>query len=78
MDKISKFIKKLSGQEQKRLKETIDLLLVDDTSNLDIKKLKGRNGNIFRVRAGSIRIIFKKEKKIISIFLIERRSSRHL
>jgi len=65
MDLVSKFLKKL---DQKRRQE-IEVLLLQikrrQISGLDIKKLKGA-ANIFRVRRGSIRIIFSVEKNPVS------------
>lgn len=73
MDKIIKFLKKLSKKEQQRVLKIIKQLERNDLKNLHIKKLSGEQ-NIYRVRVGDIRIIFlhlKNESRIISI---ERRS----
>ena len=76
MDKVDKFIKKLSHYEQRRLKEIVDKILAGTVGGLSVKKLKGYD-DMFRVRAGNLRVIFKKEKKknSMNIILIEKRSS---
>ena len=48
------------------------MLVSGDVSTLDIKKLKGVD-DIYRVRIGNLRIIFKKEPKDIRILDIGRR-----
>ncbi len=72
MDKIAKLLKKLSQKERERLEEVLTLLLSKDTSSLDIKKLKGVE-DIYRVRAGELRVIFQKQGKEIRILEISRR-----
>ncbi len=73
MDKISKFIKKLSDKECVKSEQIVSRILSGDINGLDIKKLKGHN-NLFRVRAGNIRVIFKKEKDSVNIITIDRRN----
>ncbi len=73
MDKIEKALKKLSAQEKKRLKTILEKIKSGNFTNLDFKKLKGKD-NIFRVRTGKIRVIFMKKDKSILILAIERRS----
>ena len=69
MDKWVKTISRLSPNLRKKVKETIQLILLNHISALDIKKLKGVE-NIFRIRIGKIRIIFSKhdnKNKIIGV-----------
>jgi len=73
MDKIQKILKKLTSQERNSVRLILEKIQKKDFSDLDIKKLKGRN-DIFRVRKGSLRIIYCLEKKDIYILTIERRS----
>ncbi|MEK9175729.1 MAG: hypothetical protein AAB795_04060 [Patescibacteria group bacterium] len=73
MDKITKFLNKLSSKEKEVVVNIISHILANDFFHLDIKKLKGEN-NIFRVRKGDIRIIFQKKKNNIFILAVERRS----
>jgi len=75
MDKIVKALKKLSQRESELIKEILVKLENKQLENLDIKKLKGRN-DIFRIRKGQIRIIYRLDKKgNIFILAIERRSN---
>ena len=73
MDKIGKFLKRLSKEEQKFIEKVLIKLRAGSLQGLDVKKLKGERG-FFRVRIGSIRIIFKKEGDITVVIAIERRS----
>lgn len=72
MDKIAKLLKKLSPKERERIEETLALLLSGDTTSLDIKKLKGVD-DVYRVRIGDVRVIFKKDGKEILVLEISRR-----
>lgn len=74
MDRISKQLGKLSEKERKKLKAILYLLNQGKFSGLDIKKLKDRQ-DLFRVRKGDIRIIFRVLKnRQIFILAVERRS----
>ncbi|MEK7542234.1 MAG: type II toxin-antitoxin system RelE/ParE family toxin [Patescibacteria group bacterium] len=77
MDKIEKAFRKLSEKERRIVKEILLKLEKGDVSSLDAKKLKTR-GDIFRVRKGDIRIIYRKgnAKQEIFILAIERRSEK--
>ncbi|HEY5221010.1 MAG TPA: hypothetical protein VIJ29_02595 [Candidatus Paceibacterota bacterium] len=75
MDAIKKALKKLSAKERGWVKEILKKLVVGELQGLDIRKLQGRD-DIFRIRKGSIRIIYRKSMGTISILLIERRSER--
>ncbi len=72
MDKISKLLKKLSAKEQERLEEILAVLMSEDSSSLDIKKLKGVD-DVYRVRTGDLRVIFQKQGGEIRILEISRR-----
>ncbi len=74
MDRISKFLARLSRDEQKWVMETIEQLIAGESSSLDIKKLKGQK-YVYRVRVGDMRIIYTKEKSI-RIVAIERRNDK--
>lgn len=71
MDKITKALKKLTEKERRLVSDALEQLRSGKTANPDVKKLKGRN-DIFRVRKGNIRIIYKAGKNI-SVLSIERR-----
>jgi mRNA-degrading endonuclease RelE of RelBE toxin-antitoxin system len=75
MDKIKKALNRLSPRERQKFKEILLQIDVGDFKDLDLKKLKGRN-DIFRVRRGNIRIIFRKKDDSIRILSLERRSSK--
>lgn len=72
MDQIAKFLKKLLPKEKRVIEDTVVRVLAHDFSGLDVKKLKGAD-NRFRVRKGSIRVIFRKDEKNIFILSIDRR-----
>jgi mRNA-degrading endonuclease RelE of RelBE toxin-antitoxin system len=72
VDKIEKFLKKLSLKERNSAQYIIEKILLDSTHDLDVKKLKGEQ-NFFRVRKGSIRIIFFKDSADTWIVFIGRR-----
>lgn len=75
MDKIGKALKNLSEKERKAIAEVLTQLKAGSFENLDIKKLKGRR-DIFRVRHGKWRIIYRMLEKEIFILVIERRSEK--
>jgi mRNA-degrading endonuclease RelE of RelBE toxin-antitoxin system len=75
MDKISKAIKKLSAKDAVKISEIIEMLISGNFNKLDIKKLKGFD-DIFRVKKGSIRIIFKKEESDVKILSIGTRNDK--
>lgn len=73
MDKIGKFLKKLSYGERITIEDIIKRVISRDFFGLDMKKLKGED-NRFRVRKGGTRIIFIKEENEIKILSVERKS----
>ena len=75
MDRIDKSFKKLDEKEKLQVKKILTKLLAGDFKNLDIKKLKGKE-DIFRVRNGSIRIIYRIKNKGPFILLVERRNDK--
>ncbi|MCB9805829.1 type II toxin-antitoxin system RelE/ParE family toxin [Candidatus Nomurabacteria bacterium] len=75
MDKISKAVKKLNSKDALKIADTIELLVKGDLKNLNIKRLKGHK-DIFRVRVGNYRIIFKKEVKGVTILHIGNRDEK--
>lgn len=74
MDKIEKALSKLTEKEREAIKDILTQLQAGSFENLDIKKLKGRS-DIFRVRKGKLRIIYRliKEREIY-ILTVERRT----
>jgi len=76
MDKIQKALNKLSNKEQKQVKVILEKLYKNELKNFDIKKLKGRN-DIFRIRKGGIRIIYRLDSNNnIFILAIEKRNDK--
>ena len=73
MDKIQKALQKFTQKERALIQSLLEKLDSGNTKGLDIKKLKGRN-DIFRVRKGNMRIIYRLDGKgKISVLAIERR-----
>jgi len=73
MDKISKALKKFSDKERKWVKEILRKLKNGEFKDLRIKKLKKRK-DIYRVRKGNIRIIYRNKAKRIILLTIEKKS----
>ncbi|MBU1015431.1 hypothetical protein KKI17_03330 [Patescibacteria group bacterium] len=73
MDKISKALKRLSPKERRQMRELLFKVKSGNLAGLDLKKLKDRE-DIFRVRKGDLRIIFRQKSKSITILALERRS----
>ena len=74
MDRISKFLNKLSQKELTVIKDVLEKIKKAEMANLDMKKLKGAD-NFFRVRKGDIRIIYRiSEKEEIILLNIERKN----
>jgi mRNA-degrading endonuclease RelE of RelBE toxin-antitoxin system len=75
MDAIRKALKKLTDKERVWVKEVLKRLESNKPQGLDIKKLKGRE-DIFRVRKGDIRIVYRNQDGVIFVLLIERRNEK--
>jgi mRNA-degrading endonuclease RelE of RelBE toxin-antitoxin system len=74
MDKISKQLDKLTDKEKHKLLELLNSIKQGKVSGLDLKKLKDRQ-DLFRVRKGDFRIIFRiSETHQVYILALERRS----
>lgn len=76
MDKITKALKNFNTNERNKIKIILFKIKSGIFNELDIKKLKGYD-NIFRVRKGKIRIIYRVDQKDNKIYIltIERRSN---
>ena len=70
--KIDKVLSKLAKKERKVIEECVTKLISGKTKELNIKKLKGHS-DIFRIRKGSLRILYRIEGKEIFILAIERK-----
>ena len=74
MDRISKFLNKLSQKELTVVKDVLEKIKKGEMENFDMKKLKGAD-NFFRIRKGDIRIIYRiNEKEEIILLNIERKN----
>ena len=76
MDKIDKNLARLSEKEREWARQILKQISSQNFQGLDIKKLKGKN-DVFRVRKGDIRIIYRVFlKKEVFVLSIERRSEK--
>ncbi len=73
MDKISKILSKLRPKERAWADRAVRLIRIGQVSEFDVKKLKGFN-NIFRVRKGRVRIIYKIDKSYFVIIDVQTRN----
>jgi len=73
MDKIQRFLNNLSPKEKLRIKDILIRINLQNFKGLDLKKLKGRS-DIFKIRKGKLRIIFRKRDNKIFILTIEKRN----
>ena len=74
-DRIAKSLDRLNGKEKRSVKSVLVLIKRGDLASLDVKKLRGHK-DIFRVRKGNIRIIYRDTGSGIFILAIERRSEK--
>ena len=74
-DKIDKIIKSLTPQTRERLKQRLLKLKRDPFSGSDIKKIKGFDDKIYRLRMGKIRIIYKTGNNGVEIIDIDYRGN---
>ena len=72
MDKIDKALDKISAKDRLEIKDIFLKLKSGNLEELNIKKLKGRD-NVFRVRRGNLRVIYRLEGKKIFILSIGHR-----
>jgi mRNA-degrading endonuclease RelE of RelBE toxin-antitoxin system len=73
VDKITKALNKFTQKEKDLVKSLLLKINKNNFEGLDLKKLKGRN-DIFRVRKGKIRIIYRIDREQIYLLVIEKRS----
>jgi mRNA-degrading endonuclease RelE of RelBE toxin-antitoxin system len=72
MDKITKFLKKLSKKEALLVQDILEKIYKNE-KGLYIKKLKGHH-DVYRVRIKTIRVMFRKVGDRVHVFEITRRS----
>lgn len=75
VDRIQKVLEKLTEKERQQIRVIVQQIVDNDTSGLDIKKIKGAS-SVYRVRKGDIRIVFSKTEQYIQILQIERRNEK--
>lgn len=73
MDKIDKALNKFSAKEKLEVKDIFLKIKSGNLKELNIKKLRGRN-DVFRVRKGNLRVIYRTEESKIFILSVGRRS----
>ena len=72
MGNIDKFLKKLSEKKRKEIEKLVANIINNNLKALDCKKLKGTR-DIFRVRKGNIRILFRRIGNRSMVISIEQR-----
>lgn len=75
MDKLTKFLSKLSQRDRDGLLSVMEDLLIGDFTGLTVKKLVG-HADLFRVRKGRFRIIFRQNEHGIFIEKVEKRDEK--
>jgi mRNA-degrading endonuclease RelE of RelBE toxin-antitoxin system len=73
MEKLKKYLLRLSKDERERIIKVIEMITFNNCVGLDIKKLKGYS-DIYKVRVGANRVIFRKTETDNYILQISRRS----
>ena len=75
MDKIEKFLRRLTRNERERIASVLVRIVAGEYSKIDVKKMKGY-GNLYRARVGTIRIIFIEQNSKRRIIAVGRRDDR--
>ena len=75
MDKIEKLLSRLTSKEREDVRFLLASLARKEYKGIDVKKLKGRD-NIFRVRKGALRIIYRVVVDAVFLLAIERRNEK--
>lgn len=73
MDKLTKSLAQIPEKERRKIKTIVKKISRRDFKGLDLKKLSGRD-DIYRVRQGDRRIIFRLIKDEAYILAVEKRS----
>lgn len=73
VDRIDKALRRLALKERRAIGELAVRIQKGGLAGLDIKKLRGTD-DIYRVRKGDLRIIFRKSADDVFILAIERRN----
>ena len=75
MNRLEKSLKRLSPKETKAVEKVVEKLTKREWTGLDVVKLKGTT-DVFRVRVGRLRVIFRQRAKEVDILVIESRSEK--
>lgn len=70
---LEKFLAKVTEKEKKILDGVIEKIIEKDLKGFDVKKLAGHD-DVFRIRKGNFRILFKVTKTDNKIILVDKRS----
>lgn len=70
-------INKGDKKSAKMILKTVETFAKNPVGNFDIKDLKGRYGNLKRLRTGNYRIIFEDNGKTMSIYEIKHRQEAY-
>ncbi len=73
MDKISKALKKFTDREKVLVKGILVKIKKGSLESLQVNKLKGYD-DIFRVKKGRLRVIYRMNGEKINLLTIEKRS----
>ena len=73
MEKIKKLLLKLTLDERKKIETTLTKIISNNLNDVNVRKLRGHE-DIFRVRVGKLRIIFRRDDTLNRILEISRRS----
>jgi len=73
MDKITKFLSRLTQKERCRVTDVVIDIIKGEMSAYDRKKMKGY-ANLYRIRVGDIRIVYLEQDRERRIILIDRRN----
>lgn len=74
-DKIKKLLAKLGKKDAELIKLLLLRIKLDDTIGLDIKRLQG-HPDLFRVRKGRLRIIYRKTTTDFLLLRIDLRNEK--
>jgi mRNA-degrading endonuclease RelE of RelBE toxin-antitoxin system len=74
-DKIKKVLAKLSAKDREIVKLLILRIKLNDTIGLNISQLNGHT-DLYRVKKGRLRIVYRKNKKEFKIIKIDLRNEK--
>lgn len=73
-DRITKFIRSLDEKTKRQLQRKLQLLKEDPFSTPGVKRMQG-DENVFRLRMGKIRVIFRVNQNSVEIIDIDYRGN---